>query len=467
MEKNTINNGTDARPYHKLFLCGQLNTSKRNNDVINLNNGWESVVVPENEYKNLCDTYYESFVNSLINRGNSDGEYLYSQTAHLVKNYNRTCSINIPEDESDALKVSGYEFKVTRVHLFFFPYNICIFAVEINESAEVNLEDLVLVHSSLRNNNSYWVKTEVSERKLDAPDYLEIIQDLLDICTVKNKNGETTHIGCYSDLSCTGNKLKCFQIINTSEDVLADDLLYELGAMSPVGCVKNHNDYSSPSKTYYNALMKDSLISVFRQWKGLALFDSFTILARNERQDSIEFKAKTYFRLIYMHALFQKTLLFSMNKIFRTNIKSEESIKLLHDIKEQEHWYAFSNISYNFLPQLLYEYIDKGLNIANERKVLHEYMQQEAERLEKISEQKIGRYILYLTLLTITSILCDGTSFIKEFFNDQAYLHTKISYIFGGSIISIVLIIFFLNNLKPVKKFIWKLYTKATHSSTH
>ena len=59
-------------------------------------------------------------------------------------------------------------------------------------------------------------------------------------------------------------------------------------------------------------------------------------------------------------------------------------------MKEQEHWYAFSNISYNFLPQLIYRAIDTGLDIATEREQLHRHLEQEAERLEKNSERRLA-----------------------------------------------------------------------------
>ena len=124
----------------------------------------------------------------------------------------------------------------------------------------------------------------------------------------------------------------------------------------------------------------------------------------------------SYFRLIYIHALYQKTLLFVVNRQFRSDTNDRKSIRLLHKMKEQEHWYAFSNISYNFLPQLIYRAIDTGLDIATEREQLHRHLEQEAERLEKNSERRLAGLILFLTMLTVCSATYDGASLVKDYF---------------------------------------------------
>ena len=99
----------------------------------------------------------------------------------------------------------------------------------------------------------------------------------------------------------------------------------------------------------------------------------------------------SYFRLIYIHALFTRRRCSSSSTGNSCSAANDrKSIRLLHKMKEQEHWYAFSNISYNFLPQLIYRAIDTGLDIATEREQLHRHLEQEAERLEKNSERRLA-----------------------------------------------------------------------------
>lgn len=180
---------------------------------------------------------------------------------------------------------------------------------------------------------------------------------------------------------------------------------------------------NSPSDEYYNKLIRENTISVFKNWKALALFDTFTVLLKSDSKsaDRVCFTWKNfYFRLIYIHSLYQKTMLFDVNRRFRSGEQSKECRKLLHDMKVQEHWYAFSNISYNFLPQLLYKGIDFGLEIDKERESLRKYIEQESERQDQQNEQWIGKLVLYITIITILSALNDGTTFIRELFGIDA-----------------------------------------------
>ena len=200
-------------------------------------------------------------------------------------------------------------------------------------------------------------------------------------------------------------------------DDFSDELLFELGTLSPVGCVADHKHEYSPSQEYYDRIIRTHTISAFRNWKALALVDSFTVVAKGRTAAQMWVWPNSYFRLIYIHALYQKTLLFVVNRQFRSAANDRKSIRLLHKMKEQEHWYAFSNISYNFLPQLIYRAIDTGLDIATEREQLHRHLEQEAERLEKNSERRLAGLILFLTMLTVCSATYDGASLVKDSFD--------------------------------------------------
>lgn len=382
------------------FFCGHLNTVKCAGEVLLLDERWEREKLDQDQYDTISSIYYESFIDSLVEVGDGVAGGVYGLTAHLVMEVNKRCTLY-----DDRLDAAGYIFDVCKLHLFFFPYNICLFAIEVDEPLGVDPNALTLVHGILRESGFYEHKTidGIYELKINAPEYIVSLQPLLQIC----QNGH------YSDFTCTGNKLKIFQIISKEE--LSDELLFELGTLSKIGCVSDEQHYNSPAPDYYCKTMETHSISVFRNWKALALVDTFTVLRKNEIA-GLWLWSESYFRLIYMHALYQKTLLFVVNKQFRSKKRKTKYIELLQDMKEQEHWYAFSEISYNFLPQTIYKAIDTGLEIASERKKLHDYLEQEAERQEKISERRFARIITFLTVLTLFSALYDGTSLIREFF---------------------------------------------------
>ena len=391
--------------YAHTYLCGHLNTEKNAEEVLGSDARWQRQVLDEEQYREACNYYYESFVDSLVETGQHKPQGVYSGTAHLVMKLDLACSL-----QHDRYGGDGWPLTLCNLHLFFLPYRICLFAIEIDEKAGCQPDGLTLAHSLLREVNNY--DSYRAEGRMKA--YLDGIQPLLDVCRVTDWLGKTVHEPHYSDLVCTGNKLKAFQIVGANR--LSDELLYELGTMSPIGCVGNHAHGMSPSQSYYEAVMAQNSVSAFRNWKALALFDSFTVLGLLDKPDAWKWWRDSYFRFIYIHALYQKTQLFVVNNRFRSDAAGGKCGRLLQQMKDLEHWYAFSNISYNFLPQLIYKSIDTGLEIASEREQLHHYLVQEAERQDMQGERRIGKLIMFLTVLTVFSALYDGTSLVCDTF---------------------------------------------------
>ena len=75
-----------------------------------------------------------------------------------------------------------------------------------------------------------------------------------------------------------------------------------------------------------------------------------------------------------------------------------------------------SNISYNFLPQLIYRAIDTGLDIATEREQLHRHHRTGGRTPRKNPERRLAGLILFLTMLTVCSATYDGASRVKDYF---------------------------------------------------
>lgn len=418
--------------YSHTYLCGHLNTSKSADEVESSDSRWEREILEEAEYRNIGNFYYESFVDSLFEVKQHKQHGVYGGTAHLTMKLDMPCKLNHAKLGKD-----GWEFTVSQLHLFFFPYDIRLFAIEIEETENCDPNRLTQAHLLLRDVNCYEEITDQGRTLLDAPQYIEAIQPLLKICEIIDDRGEVTHKPQYSDLVRTGNKLKAFQIIGANE--FSDELLFELGTMSRIGCVNDHTQPDSPSTSYFNEIISNNTISAFQNWKALALFDTFTIIRKDGNAGGLWLWRDSYFRLIYIHALYQKTLLFVVNNLFRSDAANGECATLLQQMKEQEHWYAFTNISYNFLPQIIYNAIDRGLEIASEREQLHHYLVQEAERQESLRERHIGKLLTALTLLAVLSALYDGTSLIREVagFETGSCPHKWIA---GGFSIVVVLI---------------------------
>ena len=322
-------------------------------------------------------TYYESFVDSLAGEG----------TSHWVLKRNHKCVLK-----------DGLNCVVRRLHLFRFPFDKNIIAIELDER-DADLNDLTYLHSKMRDVSSYgWGMAGIN----GSADFFEAIQPLLDMSPE----------GKYTDWVDTGAKLKAFQIVDT--DDIDNGLLYELGTMSKIGVVKDTTDSDSPAQSYYDSIMAENTVEVFRNWSMLALLDTVTVVGKDFDKWMFMWAA-SYFRMIYIHALYQKLCLFDINRKFRDS--GVNPVRLVDEMKDIERDYSFPTISYNFLPQLIYEKIKHGLEVDREREQIHGYVEQEGKRQEELrakqsleSEKKLQNSLTWLTSFTLGSVLYDLTS---------------------------------------------------------
>lgn len=446
----------------RTFFCGYFNWSEKVSEalgkkyVFNENTGetgWKPQVVSDGygiwcpdldgrpeiikDYRYWCGAYYESYVESLLDSGQAQEKksYLYNETGHWVIDADSACclkycshdkSCNLLDTSSSTSR--EYRFTVKRLHLFRFAFGKCIFAIEIHAS-DVNLDDLTFFHYAMRD------VSMLKGAKYDGwNEYLHALEPLKDM----SPDGE------YTGWVDTGAKLKAFQIVGS--DYIGDDLLYELGTMSAIGSLKD-GGYFSPSEAYYNSIMTVNKVSVFRNWSALALLDTFTVVGKGLDRDFVW--AASYFRMIYVHVLYQKDLLFDINRRFRNPDAVLDARGLVKEVKDIERYYAFPAISYNFLPQLIYEKIKEGLDVDKEREQIHKYIEQETSRQEaereKASaeaEKKLSMALTGLTILTLGSVLYDVTSLVSEFIGVGTVCCQR--WVSAGVFVVIFIVVYFL-----------------------
>lgn len=376
-----------------VFLCGHIDTP---NDIVKRleDCGWINENINDKELDGLRSIYYKSFIDSLIPFTNEDPTSFYSKNHHLIKDVGKKCILR-----DDRFQHNEFCFDLRRFHLFGFPYDVYFLTIEIEISENTPLNDISLANSILRDINKY----DILENT--APEYIDEVSVVIKNCkndTAANK---------YNNLLNTGNKFKVFQIIKT--ETISDETIFELGTLSPIGCVSDATNNYSPSSKYFKETIENNTISVFNNWKALALVDTFTVTIKPECNTTYIWRSH-YFRFIYIHVLYQKTLLFILNNRFRLSIDRKYSRQLLQDIKDQESRYAFSDISYNFLPQTIYKVMYCSLDIVSERDKLHGIIKQEVERQEAIATYRLSRALAFLTFITSLSVLYDITSLIRE-----------------------------------------------------
>ena len=266
-------------------------------------------------------------------------------------------------------------------------------AIEIEDSGNT-LNDLTLGHGKLMNWNKTYTYDSFPENVKTA------LSPLAELAPSMN----------LAQLCSDGNKLKLYQVVNVCPypDTDMDALLYELGTSSPIDCV-NGKHHLTPSSEYYQSIIKENKVSTFKDWTALALVDSFTFLSGTLKDAECtwdEFYVdwnNYYFHLIYLRCIFEKTFCFSRNNAYRSG-KSKGNLS--RQIAMMEKFYFYDNISYNFQPRLLYEYMAKGLGIKEERE---EIAKQIKEKEEKNNNLLFGA----VSVFAIFSVVYDFYSLIK------------------------------------------------------
>lgn len=426
--------------YSHAFLVGSFNGEIKPDQLDN--KVWKQEIISPNGdkpryskdrgYNGLCSLFYKAHLDAMLETQEEEHrpEFLNSvhHYIHYLNERGEGCEVELSVKKGKYREISFiYKFKLCKLHLFFFPLDIVLFAIEIDDSG-TELDDLTAAHNYLM---TCWDTNSFNNRYL-AKLMMPLMAYLITNNTVR--------------LTKDGNKLKLFQTIKIDEQLLSDELLYELASSSPIGCIKGVNrPEMKPSEDYFNKILSENSVSTFDNWKGLALVDSFTILGKDDsfNEDDCNY---LYFPLIYLRCILEKTFCFSRNNAYREDkIRKESPLEL--EIENMEKYYFYDSISYNFQPSLLYQVMAKGLDVKKEREELAKQIKERAHKEAEYKKEKEGKrfnHILsWATVFVIFSVAWDLCSIIKEAFvisDDCNKSKTAWLFLIIGSIIVITLI---------------------------
>lgn len=393
--------------YSHAFLIGNFNGEF----IINPNEWKREIISPDGNsrykedrgYNGLCGLFYKAHVDAMLEAdGSVQKRPEFLQDVHHYYNV-------VNEDKENivfkAIK-DGYDYKIqiVRLHIFTFPLNISLFAIEIDDTNN-DLNALTMGHFTLTRWAWGWDKNFSKDVKEAFNSALQPLKDLMP----------------QKDLAYLirgGNKLKLFQSIQIENKEPEDKLLYEIGTSSTIGCIDNHKDRYSPATDYWQQIVNDNSISTFRNWKALALMDSFTMLGTVGSFD-IDDCNFLYFPLIYLRCLFEKTFFFSRNNAYREDEADLKNLPL--DIEQMEKYYFYNNISYNFQPNLIYKAMAKGLCVKEEReeltKQVKESTKREAEEKKSKEEKSRNLILAFVSVFAVFSIIWDLCQIVKDAFS--------------------------------------------------
>ncbi len=314
----------------------------------------------------LKEYYYPGFVNALFPTLNS---YPGSEEVN---------SYTIPLNEK--VSFDGAHVMVSYLDLFFLPGEHLIYCFKCDFNG-LSIEEISRLNDLIRNKK---------------PNDLDFIYSRLR-SFMKDETG------------VIGGKHKIFSCISHdtefSDHYSVNHLLYDLGTCSPVGTSvgMGNKPFLKPSSGYFNSMMDEHLISVFDNWTALALFDTFIIVHRGEVYNyNWEFR---YFRFLYIHSLFIKTALVSINTEFYAGKMQKNLVSKFHIFDKN---FNFKQISFNFLPQFIYEKIRKGVNLEQEMSDIrfaiendHHKKQEQRNADESKNEKRLNSVLFIIALLAV------------------------------------------------------------------
>ena len=300
-----------------------------------------------------------------------------------------------------------HAIKIVKSEIFLFPDGSGLFSIHFNPGDNCKLSTLSDLVDLSRNFNSLIKEQEASENWVNYVERKILGGHLL--------RGEKITVDDYS-----GTKFKSYLVVDFQETIsqeVRSELLYDLGCGVPIGSAGGVENFS-PSKGYYDTLMTNT-ISVFNTWESLPLFDSFTVAGNSLLDDNSEYGKlatwnKTYFR-IYLFNLYFKFSLFRYNSVVHRG-----TVKVRDDFEKFINSYNISHISFNFLPNLIFQQHNKALETNEELEKFQERINRLSEAIQE-EEQKRSNLLLsivgVLTSLNSIDPVLEYTEKTKQWLN--------------------------------------------------
>ena len=316
----------------------------------------------DNTHKNL---WYPEFRNMFILEKGDNSSKIYH------KEINQELTFFLREGRETKLK-EYLDVSILNVELFTFKEGLHFFSIEVSikQKELMHYSDLTYVINKF--------SSKVIINQLETPWVSLIEANCLAGIKIASTGKQDVKVDDYS-----GSKFKLFTVLDLAESIDAitrDELLYDIGCGAKIGSAGG-TEYFSPSQDYYLSLLKNK-ISVFNNYAVLPLFDSVTAIGHKIIDGNFDSPirktwSQSYFRII-LYNLFIKYNLFRYNSELQEDSTTDE-VELRDKFESFLNAYNFSHISYNFLPNLIFQNHKESLDIENELQLFQ-------KRIIRISE---------------------------------------------------------------------------------
>ncbi len=354
----------------------------------------------------------------------------------LVKSCNEKVTFLRRNQEKEVVKKTQTTINSKEVYLF--PNGLHFFSISFDTSG-LSLVDISDLTFSIRNftaelegyKECEWVKWVENE----------VIAGIKIYSTWDQK---TIPVDEYS-----GSKFKLYSVVDLEPNdsinqQVIDELLYDIGCVAKIGSAGG-KEYFSPSESYYNLLLKDK-ISAFNNYAMLPLFDTFTTVGFGILSNDFSHITynETYFR-IYLFNLFIKYNLYRYNSDMHL-----DSVKTRNQFEKFLNNYNISTISYNFLPNLIFEKHRKSMLVEEELAKFEERINRISQAIQEEQQKRSNMLLAVVGAMTSISSIEPVFGFMENTRNSLKW--GKFGFYFLVSTLLISLAIPLVAYLFPDKK---------------
>ena len=350
---------------------------------------WERIKMSIEDFEEMKGHYYQSLLRSMIEIDDNEEQPVCRYKMNLPEQ----CDNLMLLKKEDGTQIR-YPCKIKNVWLWFFPYEMILFSIDIEESAD-SFSDLTRMHRM-------WKAWGGNYEEFNTDELNSLLKPL----------AQLTPTGNPAQINYLGTKMRQYQVIETEikkdefeTDTIKDDLLYEVGTFSNIGVVADTDSTKpfKPSTDYYNQIIRDNTLSVYSNWKALALNDSFTVLAIDDF--FIKYEYEEDFELLYMRCLLEEFYCFDRNNLYREGQREGKAVnskEIESEIAYMEQHYFFDDMSYDFLPPLMYRTMAKGLDLQKDREQLTQHVKQ---ALRDARQERNSSAVNFVQIFAIFSVI--------------------------------------------------------------
>lgn len=374
-----------------VFLCGFF-TAPEPFTGTKCPSGWTRIENDPHGIEMMRNYYYSEFV-----------QFFTDDVTVFKRKIGANATICLKGDDAPDRKFPVY---VAETALYQMPLNLIVFSIRL-EIRETEQNDLAKVLLKLRSCSHYLVEEVGDFINLGVAPVFNAYKECGGKGDIRKEEAEYD----FSFLVEFGNKLKIFQVSLVERLPDTDRALKNC-----IFCLNTLTEYDNclsadTEEEYIDSAMAEGYLSVFKNWKLLALLDSVVILAHDPQPVHLSIWTGTYFEKIYVYELFRKCFLYKLNYNFHD--ASSNPRELQDEMKSFERSYSFANISYNFLPQLVDRAFVHALDFKPEEIAINQMINREVVFRDEKRENRTNHLLIVLAALAGFSAIWDLLSLIQ------------------------------------------------------